>query len=89
MRWETHWHDSAANDAGNLALIPGQRMRHRPTGREGKFVKAVFVKNKEYLLCQADDRQGTTVLCFAVGDWEHAPALPGPEESARIVPPAL
>jgi hypothetical protein len=77
MRYETHY-----NDAANLSLIPGQRMRHRPTGREGKFVKTVTVKNKQYLLCQADDRQGTVVLCFAAGDWEHAPALPCQEESA-------
>ena len=54
----------------NLAPMPGQRLRHRPTERMATFVKTVTVDRKQYLLCQADDRQGAVFFCFAIGDWE-------------------
>jgi hypothetical protein len=51
-----------------IAPVPGQRLRHKPTGRTATFVKDVYVTNHRYLLCLADDRKA--YYCYAISNWE-------------------
>ena len=53
-----------------IAPVPGQRLRHKPTGHVATFVMDVYVSNHRYLLCLADDRKA--YYCYAIRDWEEA-----------------
>ena len=56
-----------------IAPVPGQRLRHKPSGRTATFVKDVYVTNHRYLLCLADDRSArgaASYYCYAISDWE-------------------